>query len=66
MQRKGGAQRSIASGSTRSPWIEILFRAVGVNDNACRAPHGARGLKWVLFLGFSFFIYVGLHTEPVD
>ena len=35
------------SGSTRSPWIEIVRQILGSFGVHSRAPHGARGLKYV-------------------
>ena len=45
-----------ASRPTRGAWIEIDHYPVEFSDGASRAPHGARGLKYVqVSTNFSLF-----------
>ena len=43
---KAGRWRTFnKSGSTRDPWIEMVYVIIGIQGTQRRVPHGTRGLK---------------------
>ena len=56
----------VESRPTRGAWIEIRALLRGVYSPSCRAPHGARGLKFYLLQSDVGEGFVAPHTGRVD